>query len=63
MVKDSISNRIRVTRTGKLIRRKMGLDHFRAKKSGRELGRKSNPVEISSADRGGLLKKYGLLRS
>ena len=56
MTKKSVSNRIKITKTGKLIRRKMGLDHFRAKKSRRQMRRKSdvmvNPVDVR------MFKKY-----
>lgn len=60
MAKNSITSRIRITRTGKLIRRKMGLSHFRAKKSSKILGRKYNPAFFAKADKKMLVKKYGL---
>lgn len=59
-MKNSITNRIRVTKTGKLMRRKMGLDHFRAKKSGKQMGRKENPTSFAKADARVFIKKYGL---
>ncbi|MEK7641204.1 MAG: 50S ribosomal protein L35 [Patescibacteria group bacterium] len=40
MANHSVRDRIRVTGTGKLMRRKMGIGHFRAKKSNKRLGRK-----------------------
>ncbi|MDP1718959.1 MAG: bL35 family ribosomal protein [bacterium] len=40
----SVRDRIKVTGTGKLIRRKMGLNHFRAKKSAKRLHRKSDSL-------------------
>lgn len=36
-VKNSISDRIKITKTGKILRRPMGLNHFRAKKSGKQI--------------------------
>ena len=56
-IKKSIASRIKITKTGKLIRRKMGLSHCRAKKSGKQINRKSktilvNPVDIK------MFKKY-----
>jgi ribosomal protein L35 len=56
MTKDSISDRIKVTKTGKLIKRTMGLGHFRAKKSSRQIRRKTdslvNPIDVK------MFKKY-----
>lgn len=60
MTKHSVADRIKVTKTGKLIRRKMGLDHFRAKKSGKQMGRKENPELVSKSDKKVFIKKYGL---
>jgi large subunit ribosomal protein L35 len=44
----TLAKRIKVTKTGKLIRRQMGLSHFRAKKSPKSIrnGRKSVTVDI-----------------
>ncbi len=60
MTKDSISDRIKVTSTGKLLRRTMGLGHFRSKKNGKALGRKHNDLDVSKPDAKILVKKYGL---
>lgn len=60
MTKDSVSDRIKVTKTGKLIRRKMGVGHFRAKKSKDEIRRKEFGSVISKPDKKVLVKKYGL---
>ncbi|MBI2024972.1 MAG: 50S ribosomal protein L35 [Candidatus Harrisonbacteria bacterium] len=60
MVKNSISSRIKVTKTGKLMRRKMGQGHFRAKKSGTVLNRNSGKLELHASDKKVLIKKYGL---
>ncbi|MDE1969974.1 MAG: 50S ribosomal protein L35 [Patescibacteria group bacterium] len=42
------NKRIKVTRTGKLLRRKSGQSHFRAKKSQNALRRKKNTLAVSS---------------
>jgi ribosomal protein L35 len=60
MIKHSIRDRIKITKSGKLIRRKMGLDHFRAKKSGTQINRKDNPAYFAKSDRRVFMKKYGL---
>lgn len=59
-MKHSIRDRIKVTKTGKLMRRKMGLDHFRAKKSSKQIGRKESLTSFAKADVRVLIKKYGL---
>ncbi len=40
MPKNSIKSRLRVTRTGKVVRRSMGLGHSRSNKSGTQAGRR-----------------------
>ena len=47
----SYSKRIRVTRTGKLIARKPGQDHFNAKQSGAERRSKRVPISITLSAR------------
>lgn len=49
MTKDSVLDRIKVTKSGKMIKRNMGLGHFRAKKSGKQMGRKTDSM-VSPAD-------------
>ena len=49
-MKDSIRDRIKVTKTGKLLRRPMGIGHARARKSSRQLGRKALSREIGPMD-------------
>jgi len=39
-MKKSVAKRIRVTRRGKIVRRSMGVDHFRTRKSGKNLRHK-----------------------
>jgi len=43
----SYSKRIRVTRTGKLVARKAGQNHFNAKQSGTKRNNKRRPIIIS----------------
>ncbi len=62
MTKDSVKDRIKVTKNGKLIRRKMGIGHFRSKKSSRELHRKrqENGTSVSKVDGKKFIKNYGV---
>ncbi len=55
-MKKSFKKRIRVTKTGKVIRRQMGLGHSRAKKSRTTMQRKKNLVEVSGADLNFIIK-------
>jgi len=43
-LKKSVSTRIRITKNGKIMRRTMGIGHFRTRKSTRNLRRKRNMV-------------------
>ena len=36
-MRKSVSKRIKVTKTGKLLRRQVAIDHFRSKKSGNKI--------------------------
>ncbi|MFA5744905.1 MAG: 50S ribosomal protein L35 [Candidatus Paceibacterota bacterium] len=47
----SYSKRIRVTRTGKLMARKPGQDHFNAKQSGSERSAKRRSVSLTLSAR------------
>lgn len=49
-MRKSIVTRIKITKTGKFVRRKMGLAHFHAKKSNKQLNRKRKPVSVKPAD-------------
>lgn len=55
-MRHSVKDRIKVTGTGKLIKRRMGLNHFKAKKAGRRLRRKTNN-QVSKVDFK-MFKKY-----
>ena len=47
----SFTKRIKVTRTGKLIARKPGQDHFNAKERGRTKGVKKRTVALALSNR------------
>ncbi len=49
-MKKAVSKRIRITRTGKLMRRKMGQGHFRANKSGGQIQTKRGGLTVDKAD-------------
>ncbi len=49
-MKNSVAERIRVTKTGKLLRRRMAQGHFRARKSGRLIQDKRDTQYISGKD-------------
>ncbi|MBU6141853.1 50S ribosomal protein L35 [Patescibacteria group bacterium] len=53
----SFTKRIRVTRNGKMIRRKMAQDHFRAKRTGKQTRNKRKGASLVSADVN-VFKKY-----
>lgn len=60
--KKAITKRFRVTKTGKVLRRITGQDHFRAKKSGNAKRAKKKWVELSQGERKiikKLMKKHG----
>lgn len=60
MTKHSVADRIKVTKTGKLIRRKMGVGHFRAKKSKDAMRRHEETLMVSKPDQKMFIKKYGI---
>ncbi len=43
----SFTKRIRITKTGKLLRRSMGTDHFRTRKSTKNLRQKKNQRSLN----------------
>ncbi|MBM3281198.1 MAG: 50S ribosomal protein L35 [Candidatus Harrisonbacteria bacterium] len=49
-MKKSVSKRIKVTGSGKLIRRKMAQGHFRSKKSGNKRRAKGNTLNVEGKD-------------
>jgi ribosomal protein L35 len=46
-MRKSVSKRIKVTKSGKLLRRQVAIDHFRAKKSGTKIQSKRNQRTIA----------------
>ena len=44
----SIKKRFKITKTGKVLRRAIGQDHFRAKKSGKQIRRTRKWVKVSN---------------
>ena len=56
-MKKSISSRVRVTKTGKILRRKMAQDHFRAKRTGKKTRDKRKAVSFSAVEMK-TLRKY-----
>lgn len=48
--KKSLLKRFKITKTGKVLRRLTGQDHYLAKKSGKQRRRKRKWVEVSPAE-------------
>jgi large subunit ribosomal protein L35 len=46
----SILKRFKITQTGKVLRRATGLNHYRAKKSGKRIRKSRKWVEVSKAE-------------
>jgi len=46
----SITKRFKITKTGKVLRRVIGQDHYRAKKSGKKVRRGRKWVKVSKSD-------------
>jgi large subunit ribosomal protein L35 len=46
----SITKRFKITKTGKVLRRATGLDHYRAKKSGKKVRESRKRLKLSSAE-------------
>jgi len=49
-MKQSIKSRIRITKTGKILRQPMGIGHSKAKKSRLQKRRKANQRQIHAVD-------------
>lgn len=58
-MKKSVTSRTRVTRGGKVMVRKMGQCHFRAKKTGKQLLRKSRMYNMQKAIAKKINRKQG----
>ena len=61
MAKKSITTRFKVTPNKKVLKRKIGQCHFKAKKSSKQLYRKQGNVAAPSAIRKRVLKDHGSL--
>lgn len=46
----SISKRFKITKTGKFLRRPVGQDHYRAKKSGKRIRKKRKMVKLAKCE-------------
>jgi large subunit ribosomal protein L35 len=46
----SITKRFKITKTGKILRRASGLNHYRAKKSGKKVRESRKWVKVSSSE-------------
>ncbi len=46
----SVTKRFRITKTGKILRRASGLNHYRAKKSGKETRESRKWVKVSKSE-------------
>ncbi|MDO8435895.1 MAG: 50S ribosomal protein L35 [bacterium] len=46
-IRKSILKRFKFTKTGKILRRSTGLDHFLAKKSGKKIRKRRKLIEVS----------------
>ena len=55
----SLKKRFKITKTGKVLRRSTGQDHFRAKKSGKKIRQTRKWVQVSEV----LAKKLKKLKS
>ena len=46
----SYKKRFKITKTGKIMRRRMAQDHFRAKKTGSQIRKKRKGLSLSKSD-------------
>lgn len=53
----SVKKRIRITKNGKVLRRTMGVGHFKSKKSGKSLQNKRSSFKVHSRDRKNIIKE------
>jgi len=56
-MRKSILKRFKITKTGKILRRSTGLDHYRAKKSGKKIRKSRKWVRLSKAETK-IIKKF-----
>jgi ribosomal protein L35 len=58
MAKKFITSRIRITKSGKMLRRKKGQSHARALKSRELIRRRGSAAEVADPDRKTILKQF-----
>lgn len=58
--KKSITKRFKITKTGKILRRPTGLDHYRAKKSGKKIRQSRKLIAVSKGEVKKIKKLLGL---
>jgi ribosomal protein L35 len=58
-MKNSVTNRIKITKSGKLMRRPMGQNHFKAKKTGKQNRMKRGVLAFHASDLRAI-KRYGV---
>jgi len=46
----SVLKRFKITKTGKVLRRPTGLDHYRAKKTGKQIRKSRKWIEVPKAE-------------
>ena len=56
-MKSSIADRIKITKTGKVLRRPMGIGHNKSKKSGQKNQAKRGRLEMNASD-AKMIRKY-----
>ena len=56
-MRKSILKRFKITKTGKILRRSTGLDHYRVKKSGKKIRKSRKWVRLSKAETK-IIKKF-----
>ncbi len=56
----SITKRFKITKTGKILRRPCGLDHCRAKKSGKKIRQSRKMVKVSKPEAKKIKRILGL---
>ncbi len=47
----SLTKRFKITKSGKILRRATGQDHYRAKKSGKKIRQKRKWIELSDSEK------------
>jgi len=56
----SITKRFKITKSGKVLRRATGLDHYRAKKTGEKVRKSRKWIEVSKSEAKKIKKLLGI---